>query len=200
MMYENLNDNELIELSLENNEEATNIIIKKYKNIIIKTLKEYQKKYQIHGIEMADLYQEGLIGLITAIDTFNKNKDILFYTYASVCIRTSIMSEIRRTFRIKNRILNNSYSLDMLYDDTKESLYEIIKDETNDPSNIILSEESTNEIIESIKSNLSKSELSIFELKLSGLSNSEIASLLNKNKKYVENAISRIIKKYKSNK
>ena len=184
MMYENLNDNELIELSLENNEEATNIIIKKYKNIIIKTLKEYQKKYQIHGIEMADLYQEGLIGLITAIDTFNKNKDILFYTYASVCIRTSIMSEIRRTFRIKNRILNNSYSLDMLYDDTKESLYEIIKDET----------------IESIKSNLSKSELSIFELKLSGLSNSEIASLLNKNKKYVENAISRIIKKYKSNK
>ena len=35
MDYRELNDNELIYLSCENNEEATTLIIKKYKNCIL---------------------------------------------------------------------------------------------------------------------------------------------------------------------
>jgi len=198
MKYENMNDNELIYLANEHNEDATNLIIKKYKNIILSVLKEYQKKYDIFGVEIADLYQEGLIGLLNAIETFDTNKDILFYTYARVCIRTSIMSEIRRTFRNKNRILNNSYSLDLLYDNSATSLYEIIKDETSNPDKIIINEENQNELIENIKKLLSKSEITIFELKLKGLTNKEICSLLEKDKKYVENTLFRINKKYKN--
>jgi len=198
MKYENMNDNELVYLSNEHNEEATNLIIKKYKNIILSILKEYQKKYDIYGVEIADLYQEGLIGLLNAIETFDANKDVLFYTYARVCIRTSIMTEVRRTFRNKNRILNNSYSLDFLYDNSTSSLYEIIKDDKSNPDNIIINEESQNELIEDIKKLLSKSEIIIFELKLKGLTNKEICSLLEKDKKYVENTLFRINKKYKN--
>lgn len=197
MKYVEMNDNELVYLSNSSNEEATELLIKKYKNVILTILKEYQKKYKIYGIEIADLYQEGLIGLLTAIETFNKNRDILFYTYANVCIRTAIMTEVRRTFRNKNRILNNSYSLDFLYDDTKATLYEMIKDEESDPGNIIINEENQNELVNNIKNLLSKSELIVFELKLKGLSNNEICSLLDKDKKYVENTLFRINRKYK---
>ena len=120
-----------------------------------------------------------------------------FYTYANTCIRTSIISAMRQTFRMKNRILNNSYSLDKLIEDTNHSYYEIFKDESNEPNKILIREEENFELLCTIKSKLSKSELVIFELKLKGLNNSEIADLLNKNKKYVENTMFRINKKYK---
>jgi len=198
MDYKELNDNELIYLASDNNEEATNLLIKKYKNLITTILKEYTNKYNINGVDIADLYQEGLVGLLTAIETYDKEKNILFYTYASVCIRTAIISEIRKTFRNKNKILNNSYSLDLMYDDSSNNLYEMLKDESHDPSKMILDKETEDELISNIKKLLSDSEKTIFELKLKGVSNSEIATLLNKDKKYVENALFRINKKYKS--
>lgn len=197
MDYKELNDNELIYMCYENNEEAENIIINKYKNCIVSILKGYLKEYNIIGVEVADLYQEGLIGLMHAIKTFDKEKDVTFYTYANTCIRSSIISAMRQTFRMKNRILNNSFSLDKLIEDSNHNYYEIFKDESYDPNKVLLKEEENAEIINAIKSRLSRSELVIFELKLKGLNNTEIAELLNKSKKYVENTMFRINKKYK---
>lgn len=197
MDYKELNDNELIYMCCENNEEAENIIIDKYKNCILTILKGFLKEYNIIGVEVADLYQEGLIGLMHAIKTFDKEKDVTFYTYANTCIRTNIISAMRQTFRMKNRILNNSCSLDKLIEDTNHSYYEIFRDESNEPNMILIKEEEKHELISSIKKKLSKGELVIFELKLNGLNNGEIADLLNKDKKYVENTMFRINKKYK---
>ena len=197
MDYKELNDNELIYMCYENNEEAENIIIDKYKNCIVSILKGYLKEYNIIGVEVADLYQEGLIGLMHAIKTFDKEKDVTFYTYANTCIRSSIISAMRQTFRMKNRILNNSFSLDKLIEDSNHNYYEIFKDESYDPNKVLLKEEENSEIINAIKSRLSRGELVIFELKLKGLNNTEIAELLNKSKKYVEYTMFRINKKYK---
>ena len=197
MDYKELNDNDLIYMCYENNEEAENIIIDKYKNCIVSILKGYLKEYNIIGVEVADLYQEGLIGLMHAIKTCDKEKDVTFYTYANTCIRSSIISAMRQTFRMKNRILNNSFSLDKLIEDSNHNYYEIFKDESYDPNRVLLKEEENSEIIYAIKSRLSRSELVIFVLKLKGLNNTEISELLNKSKKYVENTMFRINKKYK---
>lgn len=197
MEYKTLNDNELVYLCNENNEEATNILIDKYKSSILSILREYLKEYNVVGIEVADLYQEGLIGLIHAINSFDEKKDVTFYTYANACIKSSIISAMRQTFRMKNRILNNSYSLDKLIEDTNNSFYEIIMDEKSDPDKVIMVEEEKQEIFDKIRNILSKNEKVIFELKLKGLSNSEIAMLIDKDKKYVENTMYRINKKYK---
>ncbi len=197
MNYKELNDNELVYLCAENNEEAISLMIDKYKHVILSILKEFLSEYNVIGIEVADLYQEGLIGLLQAINTFDKNKDVTFYTYACTCIKTSIISAIRKTFRMKNRILNNSYSLDKLLEDSTTNLYDIFKDENNDPNILLESEEEKNELIDTIKNKLSKNEKIIFELRLKGLSNSEISSLIDKDKKYIENTMYRINKKYK---
>lgn len=197
MDYKDLNDNELVYLCAENNEEAINLIVNKYKNCILMTLKEYLKEYNIIGVEVADLYQEGLIGLMHAIHSYNPTRDVLFYTYANACIRTSLMSAIRQTFRQKNRILNYSYSLDKIFEDSGDNFYEILKDESYEPNKLLLSSEEENELMNKLKSKLSKSELSIFELKLKGLSNGEIASLIDKDTKYIENSLFRIKRKYK---
>lgn len=197
MDYRDLNDNELVYLCAENNEDAINLIVNKYKNCIIMILKEYLKEYNIIGVEVADLYQEGLIGLMHAIHSYNPTRDVLFYTYANACIRTSLMSAIRQTFRQKNRILNYSYSLDKIFEDSGDNFYEILKDESYEPNKLLLSSEDENELINNLKSKLSKSELAIFELRLKGLSNGEIASLIDKDTKYIENSLFRIKRKYK---
>lgn len=197
MDYRDLNDNELVYLCAENNEDAINLIVNKYKNCILMILKEYLKEYNIIGVEVADLYQEGLIGLMHAIHSYNPTRDVLFYTYANACIRTSLMSAIRQTFRQKNRILNYSYSLDKIFEDSGDNFYEILKDESYEPNKILLSSEEENELINKLKSKLSKSELAIFELRLKGLSNGEIATLIDKDTKYIENSLFRIKRKYK---
>lgn len=197
MKYEGMNDNELVSLANDNNEEAINLLINKYKNIIITVLKDNKQKYNIYGLDIADLYQEGLLGLFTAIETYNKEKDILFYTYASVCIKSYIMTAIRKTFRNKNKILNNSYSLDLLYDESNASLHEVLEDTSSNPDDIIIGKETEAELIKTIRSLLTKTELTIFELKLKGLSNNEISSLMNEDKKNIENALYRIKRKYK---
>ena len=197
MDYRDLNDNELVYLCAENNEDAINLIVNKYKNCILMILKEYLKEYNIIGVEVADLYQEGLIGLMHAIHSYNPTRDVLFYTYANACIRTSLISAIRQTFRQKNRILNYSYSLDKIFEDSGDNLYEILKDESYEPNKLLLSSEEENELINKLKSKLSKSELAIFELRLKGLSNGEIATLIDKDTKYIENSLFRIKRKYK---
>ena len=124
-------------------------------------------------------------------------KEYNVYTYANACIKTSIFSAIRKTFGKKTRILNNSYSLDKLYNNGETTLYEMFKDESFEPNKLLLNEEEEKELVNTIRSKLSKNELNIFNLKLSGLSNTEISKLIDKDKKYVENTIFRISKKYK---
>ena len=197
MDYKELNDNELLYLCNEENEEAISLILNKYKNCILIILKDLLKEYEIRGLEVADLYQEGLIGLYHAIKSYDKNKDVTFYTYANACIKNSVVSAMRQTFRLKNNILNNSYSLDKLIADTNYSHYEVFKDEKSDPSDLLLDSEEKGEIIDKIRSKLSETEKTIFDLRLNGLSNKEISELLDKDKKYIENAMYRINKKYK---
>ena len=196
MKYSNLNDNELVYLCHENNEEASIVLVDKYKHCILATLKELLKKYNVIGMEVADLYQEGLIGLMNAISSYNENKDTSFYTYANKCIKSNLISAMRQTFRMKNRILNNSCSLDKLIEDSNSSMYDLFRDEGSNPDKLIEERDEKEELLYNIREKLSKNEKIIFELKLKGLSNNEIATLISKNKKYVENAMFRINKKY----
>ena len=197
MNYDDLNDNELVYLCSENNENATIELINKYKGMILIILKDFLKKYKIVGIEISDLYQEGLIGLLNAIETYDKDRDVTFYTYANACIKSSIITTIRSTFTQKNRILNTSYSLDKMFEDSENNFYEIFKDEREEPNKKLIDHEETVELTNRIKSKLSENEKVIFELKLQGLDNKEIAELIDKDRKYVENTIFRIGKKYK---
>ena len=197
MNYDDLNDNELVYLCSENNENATIELINKYKGMILIILKDFLKKYKIVGIEISDLYQEGLIGLLNAIETYDKDRDVTFYTYANACIKSSIITTIRSTFTQKNRILNTSYSLDKMFEDSENNFYEIFKDEREEPNKKLIDHEETVELTNRIKSKLSENEKVIFELKHQGLDNKEIAELIDKDRKYVENTIFRIGKKYK---
>ena len=74
--YASENDYELLYLISENNEEANEVIFKKYNPIIEYYAKKYLPLVSNKGIDYNDLYQEGLIGLNSAIEGYRDQKDI----------------------------------------------------------------------------------------------------------------------------
>lgn len=198
MDYKIENDNEIIYMIHEGNEEACDFLIDKYKYLIKKVINELTESSTLVGIEKIDLYQEGLIGLLSAIKSYKDNKDVLFYTYAYKCIRTHMLTCLRDLNRKKHMILNTSYSLDRVFsNDQDSSLYDVIKDESSNPNKLIIEGEIENEMLSKLFEICSKNEVEILKLKLNGFSNKEISQIINKEKKYIENTLFRIKNKYK---
>jgi len=192
------NYNEIIYMIHEGNEEACDFLIDKYKYLIKKVINELTESNLLIGIEKIDLYQEGLIGLFSAIKTFKEKKDVLFFTYAYKCIKTQMLTCLRNINRKKHQILNKSFSLDKVIDDDQESsLYDFIKDESLNPNKLLIENEIEQEILYKLFDACSKNEIKILKFKLEGFSNKEICKILNKEKKFVENSLFRIKNKYK---
>ena len=196
MDYDDINDNELLFLVSESNEEAKSILVKKYTGIVHKIAYKYAPLAKSIGIEEKDLIQEGLIGLNKAIDTYNTKKEVLFYTYVTVCIEASIKTALRNASRKKNKTLNDSISLDKLYEE-EANIDELLKDEQYNPSLKIQEEESMDEILSKTKKILAPFEYEVLKLKIYGYTNEEVAKITNKNKKSIENTLFRIKNKLK---
>jgi RNA polymerase primary sigma factor len=69
------------------------------------------KRYQNHGIELADLISEGNIGLLTAIERFDISKGYHFISYAVWWIRQAILKYICEKSRMIRLPLNRSNEL-----------------------------------------------------------------------------------------
>lgn len=192
-MYKETEDNELLSLIDENNEDAYTELIERYNSKIHKIISKYKMKALQVGLDISDLYQEGLIGLINAIKTYNQNKEASFKTYASVLIDRHILDLVKRNNRIKHRSLNRAISLDNFSPEEKQSLYNYVEVDNNTPELKLINEEETEEL----KKLLTDFELKVYELKIDGKSNGEISSILDKNTRSIENTVQRIKLKIK---
>lgn len=59
------------------------------------------RKFDNTGIDIEDLISIGTIGLIKAVNSFDKDKNIKLATYASRCIENEILMYLRRSSRLK---------------------------------------------------------------------------------------------------
>lgn len=188
-------DNELLFLIGENDEHAFEVLIEKYNQVIQGIVNKYKTKSFNVGLDIKDLYQEGLIGLITAVKTFDNIKEASFKTYANIIIERQIMDMVKTHSRIKYRTLNNAISLDTFNIDEEQSLYTVVERNDTTPEIKLIDKEDRVEIREF----LTPFELKVYELKLDGKSNKEIAEILDRSSRSIENTIQRIKLKLKLN-
>ena len=189
-MYENLNDYELLD-QVADNEFATETLFEKYKPLIYGIAKKAYYTRQNTGLEMNDLIQEGMIGFSIAINTFDDQKKTTFFTYARTCIMRRVNSTIVAANRLKHQILNESISVEILDSETNTD-NQILSDTKNNPESLLIENENVQEIKKIIDSELTEFEKKVCDLKTSGYDYKEIAEILNKTPKSIDNAFSRI--------
>ena len=190
MEYQDYNDYELVSFIAEGNEDAHDIIVQKYTPLVHNIASKMFSLCHNTGLEYADLTQEGMLGLFNAIETFDDQKDAVFYTYAKTCIKRNIITAVATAKRLKHRILNESISFDS--DDFNNYL---LKDDVNIPENIIINSDYANQILNQAHSKLTTKEVQVFELLISGFNYREIAELLEQDAKSIDNTIQRIKRK-----
>ena len=199
-MYDKYNDYELLSYISECNEDATDILLKKYEPLIISTAKKMLKGMENFGLDINDLIQEGRLGLLNASETFIESKDTLFYTYAKTCIERKMYDLVKSSRRVKHKILNESISIDIDDKGEYKALDYLLKDETENPEQLLLNEEEKKELKNIINSKLNDFEIQVLELKLKGFENKEISEMLVCDYKKIDNTLQRIKQKLKKSK
>ena len=144
------------------------------------------------GGDSEDLIQEGMLGLLTAIRSFDPARDTAFRTYAAICIRSRLLSAVRAAQGGKHIPLNHSVSFEPpLFDGANAHLFSTVES----PEDVIIGREELKERLDALKGQLSELEAQILPPYLSGLSCGEIARRVGRSQKSVDNAIQRIRRK-----
>lgn len=198
MKYDEYSDSELFSLICEENEDAKDVLFLKYKYIIDIVIKKYAFAAMKYGFEYKDLYQEALVGYSDAINSYKEDKNASLSTFITLCVDRRLQNTIKKAGRIKNKILFESLSLDHVYTQYEIPLRDIISDNSiNDPLVNITKDEAFDELLDTIEKSLSTSEYEVYKLLVTGLSYVDIANMLGKNPKQIDNAIQRIKNKIK---
>lgn len=199
MVYEEYGDEQLINLLHESSEEAKDILFDKYKYIIDIEIRKYISMANMLGYDYNDLYQDALVGFSEALNCYREDKAAALSSFITLCVDRKLQVSIIKAGRMKNKLISDSLSLDYQYDQFTSPLRDIISDNSlNDPLENIIKNEKLSSLTKKIEESLSSSEYEVYALMISGLKYGEIALLLNKNPKQVDNTIQRVKHKIKN--
>ncbi|MBR1983909.1 MAG: sigma-70 family RNA polymerase sigma factor [Clostridia bacterium] len=187
--YKRLTDEELCSLGQKGDTESIENLIERYRQTVL----AISRSYYLYGGDIEDLSQEGMIGVFRAIMTFDKDKSS-FKSYAILCIKSSILTLIKKHNRDKNKPLNHYIPLTG-YQDFDADKTIAVTDNTVDPEIKYIDKESELELYNHITNVLSKYENRILKYYLQGYSYEEMAKITNKDTKSIDNALQRIRKK-----
>ena len=167
------------------NIKAEELLIKRYSVVV----RQCTRPYFLVGGDSEDLIQEGMLGLLYAIRSYEPARDTSFKTYAERCIRNRVYSAIRAAMRFKHRPLNDSISTE------SDEIQTLSSGILHNPEELVITRELTEELKVRLADSLSKFEKRVLDYFLEGLSYSYIALKLRKPVKSVDNAVQRIRRK-----
>lgn len=187
-------DEELINLANGGNQDALELLMKRYKDLVnIKV-----NKYFIIGAEKDDIVQEGMIGLYKAIKCYDSEKQNSFKSFANMCIERQLITAIKTSNRQKHQPLNSylSLNLSVYEEDDDTTLMDVFNgNSVEDPLDTITRKEYYKTVENKIDKSLSIFEKQVLNRFAKGESYVTIAEKLDAPVKSVDNAIQRIRKK-----
>lgn len=183
MKYEEYTDEEL--LKIPNAKQDSGIIeylMVKYKPLVLSKT----RMLFLSGGEHDDLIQEGMVGLFKAVRDYRSDAAASFATFAGLCVERNIYQAIEKAQRLKNRPLNEAMSMSEMEDQAS------YKDMHLDPADIMIGQETAGVLRKRISGCLSCFENQVLDYFLEGKDYREIAALMERTPKSIDNALQRI--------
>jgi len=175
-MYKDIDDYEILYMIKDGND-YYEIMLEKYKPLIITICEKYQVIFKKVGYEFEDLMQIANMALVDAINTYQEQKDVLFYTYCTRCVNNRLKNELRNQLVDKRNTINKVISYNKTVDNQGE-LIEFLPDSfATNPIDELICEELEIKYISFINS-LPFEVAAVYELKQNGFKNQEISTLL----------------------
>ena len=172
-------------VKIQNRTELSDYLMEKYKNMV---RKKARTMFLIGG-ENDDLIQEGMIGLFKAVRDYQPDRDAAFQTFASICVDRQIYNAIQSSNRQKHQPLNSYISLSEQDGENEEHLGD---NWGENPESIIIDQENVQDLEQEITATLSPMENQVLEYYLAGNGYGEIAQIMGKTPKSIDNALQRI--------
>ncbi len=189
--YEDMTDEAVAELARENDGDALEYLLNKYKNFV----RAKARSYFLIGADREDIVQEGMIGLYKAVRDFRASKLTSFRAFAELCVTRQIITAIKTATRQKHRPLNSYVSLNKpAYDEESDRmLIDVISSsKISNPEDIIIGREDFSSIETKMSKVLSPLEMQVLTKYIDGKSYFEVAEELNRSVKSVDNALQRV--------
>ncbi len=185
-------DLQLIQLIRRGDPIAKENLVHKY----VPMVKHIIRNYYASFLDFEDLIQEGLIGLLNAIDEYKPEQyDVKFSSFAYICIIRKVYNIIKQTTGNKHKVLNDATSLQS-YINSEESrtVLDIIPNEDGTIDPVALVEERlVNQRLDQVLINhLSQLEYSVIVMLLRGYSSGDIEAEIGIGAKVVDNARTRV--------
>lgn len=189
---DDMQNSELIKRAQKGDNDAIDKLFGEYKKVVA----SQARKYYLVGGDLDDLIQEGMIGFLKAVNTFDDNKGE-FLPYAIRLINNEIQNLIKKSNTQKESCFNTSVPLNNQGEIVLGDV-EVQKAYASSPESEFIGRESFDDMLARARAKLSASENAVFQLYLAGYDNAEMARKLNKTYKSVDNALTRIKHKLKT--
>lgn len=191
---ENMSDEGLVVLAKAGDKQAERCLLLRHRPLA--RLKSHS--FFINGADVEDLFQEGMLGLNKAIYDYMPDRQASFRSFAELCIKRQILTAIKASLRKKHFPLNSALSLNKPVEDGEDdTLMDMLMGFEDNPETIYIENESYTSLLKRIKARLSGFENEVLDIFLDGKTYIEIAALMDKSPKAIDNALQRIKKKIK---
>lgn len=182
---------------LSESEEASDILFEKYKYIVDIVIKKYTKAAYLFNVDLTELRQEAYFAFADALYRYKDNKDASLATFITLVVERKVRRVIDSANTYKSRLNTNALSLEHVYPEFENPLMYIIGDESLEPLKNIEDKETTMELLDKLRKNLSSIELEVCDLLIKQYDYKQIANILEKSDKQIDNCIQRIRNKLK---
>jgi RNA polymerase sporulation-specific sigma factor len=188
-------DDRLVAAVRSGDDDALTVLLTKYRGFA----RAKARSYFLVGADHEDIVQEGMIGLYKAVRDFNPDMSSSFRAFAELCVTRQIITAIKTATRQKHGPLNSyvSFSRPVAGDeDGDRCLGDVLPIRTIcDPADLVISAERIRALQEHFDSVLSDLEAEVLRLYVDGKSYVEIAEVLDRHVKSIDNALQRIKRK-----
>lgn len=129
-MFKNMSDEEIVKLAKNGDEKAKEVILNRYKGVILKFVNKYYNGYTMNSELRQDLISDGNYAILKAINDYDETK-AKFSTFVYIQVRNSVQLGLKQTMKsLKYGEKSFDSELNGDSEDKDTTLYDVVEDKT----------------------------------------------------------------------